>query len=78
MQNSLLDLTIECIQAIMHQNKRPTTPLTPTTDILKDTSIDSLDLLEVIVLLEKKTGKTPFRKGFIPFNTIQELADLYQ
>lgn len=71
-------LTIQCVSEILRQNKNKEMVLKPDTNILHETSLDSIDLLEVIVLLEKKTGKTPFRKGMIPFQTIQELANLYK
>ncbi len=76
--NKGLQLTLECIQEVMKRNKRQEVPLTPSLDILKDTSLDSLDLAEVIVLLEEKTGKDPFLNGFINFKTIGELAKLYE
>jgi acyl carrier protein len=39
--------------------------------------IDSLDLATLVVLLEEKTGKTPFAGGFVLFHTAGELADLF-
>jgi acyl carrier protein len=76
--SQILTLTIDCIQKVMQLNGRKTTLLVPETDILKDTSLDSLDLAQVVVMLEEKTGKTPFAKGFINFRTIRELAKLYE
>ena len=76
--NERVALTIECIKKVMQLNGRKETALTPTTDILVDTSLDSLDLAQVVILLEEKTEKTPFAKGFIQFRTIQELAKLYE
>ena len=40
-------------------------------------SIDSLDLATVVVELERLTGKDPFKGGFIEFETVEELAQLY-
>jgi acyl carrier protein len=71
-------LIMDLIREVMKQNNRKDTALLPETDILKDTSLDSLDLAQVIVMLEEKTGKDPFAKGFITFHTIQELAALYE
>lgn len=39
--------------------------------------IDSLDLATLIVSLEDKTGKDPFREGFREFRTVGQLAALY-
>lgn len=73
-----LDLTIETIREVLQQNGRKETSLQPETDILGETSLDSLDLAQVIILLQEKTGKDPFSKGFINFKTVQELAALYE
>ncbi|MGQ9370215.1 acyl carrier protein [Azospirillum sp. ST 5-10] len=42
-----------------------------------DLGIDSLDLATVVVELEERTGKDPFREGFVTFQTAGELAALY-
>jgi len=39
--------------------------------------IDSLDLATLVVMLEEKTGKTPFAQGFVLFHTAGELAVLF-
>ena len=39
--------------------------------------IDSLDLATLVVVLEEKTGKTPFAQGFVLFHTAGELATLF-
>jgi acyl carrier protein len=39
--------------------------------------IDSLDLATLVVELEERTGKDPFRNGFRNFTTAGELAALY-
>jgi len=39
--------------------------------------IDSLDLATLVVILEEKTGLTPFANGFILFHTAGELAGLF-
>lgn len=40
--------------------------------------IDSLDLATLVVELEQATGFDPFKRGFINFRTVGELAKLYQ
>lgn len=39
--------------------------------------IDSLDLATLVVILEEKTGLTPFASGFVLFHTAGELAKLF-
>ena len=39
--------------------------------------IDSLDLATLVVMLEEKTGLTPFAEGFVLFHTAGELAVLF-
>jgi len=55
-----------------------------TGDITADTpllngpfDIDSLDLATLVVILEEKTGLTPFANGFVLFHTAGELATLF-
>lgn len=75
---SSLQQTIDCIKKVMQMNGKKESELLPSTDILADTSLDSLDLAQVVIMLEEVTKKTPFAKGFIQFRTIQELATLYE
>jgi len=56
----------------------------PPTDINMDDlvlgealGLDSLDLATLVVSLEEKTGRDPFRTGFVMFRTVGELADLF-
>ncbi|MEI9905353.1 MAG: hypothetical protein WDN06_16430 [Asticcacaulis sp.] len=39
--------------------------------------IDSLDLATLVVVMEEKTGLTPFANGFVLFHTAGELAKLF-
>jgi hypothetical protein len=39
--------------------------------------IDSLDLASLIITLEHITGLQPFQKGFVMFETIDELITLF-
>jgi acyl carrier protein len=52
--------------------------LSGSTNILQSTGIDSLELAEIVMRLEEATGKDPFRDGFINFQTVGELAALYE
>lgn len=42
-----------------------------------DVPIDSLDLATIVVELESRFGKDPFKDGFIEFRTLDELVALY-
>ena len=44
----------------------------------ENSGLDSLDLAVLITELEQKTGKDPFKDGFIMFRTIGELTTLYE
>jgi acyl carrier protein len=39
--------------------------------------LDSLDLAAIVVELEHATGRSPFSNGFVEFQTVQELAELF-
>lgn len=71
-------LVIETIREVMEENQRPLMDLKPETHILAETSLDSLDLAIVVMKLEEKTGMDPFKKGYVFFSTVQELAKLYE
>lgn len=77
MSSKTLDLVLNTITEILQENCKPLVTLKPETRILSETPLDSLDLAIVVVKLEEKTGKDPFKNGFIPFATIEELAHLY-
>ena len=75
---SMNELVIDSIREVMLENERVQGELKPETKILAETSLDSLDLAIVVVKMEMKTGKDPFKNGFILFTTVQELAALYE
>lgn len=77
MSSKTQDLVIQSITEILSERKHSQILLKPETRILSETPLDSLDLAIVVVKLEEKTGKDPFKEGFIPFSTIEELANLY-
>lgn len=53
-------------------------PLGPDTAFLGgELPIDSLDLATLLVVLEQRTGRDPFRAGLRHFTTVGELAALY-
>ena len=77
MNDETLKLVIDSINDVIKQNGLSDVELKPETVILSETPLDSLALAEVVVRLETKTGKDPFSEGFVNFQTIGELAELY-
>lgn len=77
MSQQTQDLIIHLIEEVIKEHAYPLAPLSAHTHILAETPLDSLDLAIIVVKLEEKTGKDPFKAGFIPFATIEELAKLY-
>ena len=39
--------------------------------------IDSLDLAQIVLELQSKTGRDPFEAGFVEFRTVGELTNLF-
>lgn len=78
MSSHMNHLVMETIREVMVENQRPLMDLKPETRILAETSLDSLDLAIVVLKMEEKTKKDPFKQGFIFFTTVQELAKLYE
>ncbi|MBS4169082.1 hypothetical protein [Parachlamydia sp. AcF125] len=72
-----IELVIQTLLEVMQEQQKSPSSLKPDTRILADTSLDSLDLAIAVVKLEEKFGKDPFKNGFIPFSTVEELAKLY-
>ncbi len=67
---------IETVNAMMHENfEIPKKQLVPTAHLRNDLKLDSLDFVDMIVLLESKTGKTVEN---IDIPNTQTLADIYK
>ena len=67
---------IETVNAMMHENfEIPQEQLVPTAHLRNDLKLDSLDFVDMIVLLESKTGKTVEN---IDIPNTQTLADIYK
>lgn len=75
---SALDLIRTEITQILIEKCAETGEISAETTLLSGPfDIDSLDLATLVVLLEEKTGKTPFANGFVLFHTAGELAALF-
>lgn len=73
-----LPLIVELIAAKLREKGIEAPPIDAGTRLLGgDLGIDSLDLATIVVELEERTGKDPFRDGFVTFETAGELAALY-
>lgn len=76
--DSMLELITAELRAFLEQKGRPVPVLTADTRFLDGELVfDSLDLAVLLLALEEKTGKDPFREGFRTFTTVGELAGLY-
>ncbi len=78
MAENYVTLVKETVLEVMEENGLSPISLEGSTHILQDTGLDSLALAVIVVKLEEKTEKDPFEEGFVTFNTIDELAALYE
>ena len=76
--NGTIDQVIEIINEVLIESGYQTAALNEGTRILQDTDLDSMGLAIVVVKLEELYGKDPFAEGFIEFQTVGELAKLYE
>ncbi len=75
---SALDLIRDELTTILTDKGAALGPIETNTMLLNGPlDIDSLDLATLVVLLEEKTGLTPFANGFVLFHTAGELAALF-
>ncbi|MBP2299091.1 acyl carrier protein [Azospirillum picis] len=78
MTDTMLAMIAEELERIAVEKGERLPLLTPDSRFLDgDLPIDSLDLATLLVVLEQRTGKDPFRAGFRQFTTVGELAALY-
>ena len=73
------EVIIEYIKKIRAQKGLEVVSASKDTELIGENSgLDSLDLAVMVTELEQKTGKDPFKDGFIMFRTIGELTTLYE
>lgn len=77
MSQSSVELVSEVIRKYLEEHELPQVEIKPDSRVLGELPLDSLALAVIVVELEERTGKDPFKKGFIRFNTVGELAKLY-
>jgi acyl carrier protein len=73
-----LQLVIDSVREVLQEEGIEPGELTADTKVLEDTGLDSLALALVVVKMEERTGQDPFAEGFVNFQTVGELADLYK
>jgi acyl carrier protein len=74
----MIDLVSEELSRIIADKGETCPKLDRDTVLLSEGGpIDSLDLAVLVVALEERTGRQPFRAGFRLFRTLGELADLF-
>lgn len=72
------EMVIETIHEVLKENGHDPVPLKPSTNLLHETALDSMGLAVVVLRLEERTGLDPFVTGFKLFQTVEELAALYE
>jgi len=75
--NKTLPIVIDTISEVLKGAGQPVPAINSSSRILEDTGLDSLGLAEVVVKLEERLQKDPFKDEFIHFTTVEELARLY-
>lgn len=75
----MIDIVIAELQQILAGKGAPPAEIGADTVLLDgDLPIDSLDLATLVVTLEERTGREPFRAGFRMFKTVGELSILFE
>jgi acyl carrier protein len=65
----------QAIRSVLRDTGRDTKPVEPTMLLAADLGLDSLDLAQTIVLLERSLGIDPFRSAATS-RTVRTVADL--
>ena len=71
-------IVIDILNEVLAENGHAPFPFQDDTAIFRETQIDSLALALVIVKIEERTGRDPFKSGFMGFTTVGELVRLYE
>lgn len=66
------------LDRLLEDKGMPKVAVAPDTALLEGgVPIDSLDLAQLVLELQEKTGRDPFAAGFIEFRTVGELTQLF-
>ena len=76
------DAVSAAIRQVLHDTGRPAGPVEPPMLLGSDLGLDSLDLAQTVVLLERSLGVDPFRgpppaTGRRPLRTVSDLVEIY-
>lgn len=77
-QNTFQQTVSSRVEEIIHMHIGEEVKLTPETDLLNDLAIDSLELVELGVKIEKQFGKKPAATDLRNCITVGELVQLVQ
>lgn len=78
MSVSVSEAVATAIQTVLHDTGRRADAVEPAMLLATDLGLDSLDLAQTIVLLERSLGVDPFRVAAGPRPSIRSVADLIQ
>ncbi len=76
MKSSVSDAISSAIRTVLHDTGREAKAVEPSMLLSSDLGLDSLDLAQTIVLLERSLGVDPFRAGAAGRPAIRTVADL--
>ncbi len=75
MKPDVSEAVAQAIRSVLRDTGRDTKPVEPTMLLAADLGLDSLDLAQTIVLLERSLGVDPFRSAATS-RTVRTVADL--
>lgn len=83
MPATLHDTISSAIRSVLSDTGRTTAAISPASLLAGDLGLDSLDLAQTIVILEKSLGVDPFRTlpadgNRPPLRTFQDLCEVYE
>lgn len=81
--DAVLEAIAVAIRQVLHDTGREARPVEPGMVLAADLGLDSLDLAQTIVLLERALGADPFRAAAAgperpPIRTVADLAAVYR
>lgn len=74
------DAIAAAIRTVLHDTGRDAVPIEPQLLLVADLGLDSLDLAQTIVLLERSLGVDPFRSAATSrtVRTVSDLVSIYE
>lgn len=82
MNQTVAEAVAHAIRTVLHDSGRDTPAIVPDTVLASGLGLDSLDLAQTIVLLERSLGVDPFRAASpggarAPVRTVSDLVSIY-